>query len=287
MLGEARVNGIMKELHEKGIFDSDHVVLSKMKGTTEGLIYIVSENNESKYVLKLDHPEQINLAELFLQTYQRTSLLPKLLYTDPAKTFIVYSFLQGATHYNRGSKKNWLPLLVKELINHYVNEQEADRWDGLKYSHETWREYNEQSVEEARMYIGNLLPLEDYHQVKLLVEKTAMQQEDEAKYLLHGDMGVHNFVFHQEVLTGVIDPSPMVGPVHYDFLYAFCSSPDDLNLETLLPAFQMLKHGTMGRSHLIEEVIIQLYCRIGLSCKHHPHDLPEYLKAWEYWKGRI
>lgn len=31
-----------------------------------------------------------------------------------------------------------------------------------------------------------------------------------------------------------------------------------------------------------EEVIIQLYCRIGICLKHHPHDLADYLKAWDY-----
>ena len=42
----------------------------------------------------------------------------------------------------------------------------------------------------------------------------------------------------------------------------------------------------MQRSRLIEEVIIQLYCRIGICLRHHPHNLADYLKAWNYWKGR-
>ncbi|MBB6675715.1 hypothetical protein [Cohnella lubricantis] len=43
--------------------------------------------------------------------------------------------------------------------------------------------------------------------------------------------------------------------------------------------------GRIDRARLIDEVTIQLYCRIGLSKKHHPDDLPDYLQAWEYWKG--
>ena len=67
-----------------------------------------------------------------------------------------------------------------------------------------------------------------------------MKQEE--KYFLHGDTGVHNFVFRQNQLVGVIDPDPMAGPVIYDFTYAFCSSPDDLDMETLLDSFALLKN---------------------------------------------
>jgi Ser/Thr protein kinase RdoA (MazF antagonist) len=68
------------------------------------------------------------------------------------------------------------------------------------------------------------------------------KSEDQERFLLHGDCGVHNFVFDQNTIVGVIDPSPIVGPVLYDFLYAFCSSPDNLNLETLIPTFTLLNH---------------------------------------------
>ncbi|MNN65945.1 hypothetical protein D3C81_1814890 [compost metagenome] len=111
-----------------------------------------------------------------------------------------------------------------------------------------------------------------------------IDSEQGGKYLLHGDTGVHNFVYNNSTLIGVIDPSPMVGPIIYDFLYAFCSSPDDINTETLFTAYDFLEQGNVDKSRLVEEVIIQLYCRIGLSVKHHPNDLTEYTKAWEYWK---
>nr|WP_239587430.1 phosphotransferase [Bacillus pakistanensis] len=42
-------------------------------------------------------------------------------------------------------------------------------------------------------------------------------------FLLHGDCGVHNFVFKGGSLSGVIDPTPVLGEPLYDLLYAFCS----------------------------------------------------------------
>ena len=112
-------------------------------------------------------------------------------------------------------------------------------------------------------------------------------ENQEEKYLLHGDTGVHNFVYKKSVLTGIIDPSPIIGPVIYDFTYAFCSSPDDLDLEILLASFSLLNNVSIEKSRLIEEVVVQLYTRIGICVNVHPHDLEDYLNAWEYWRSLI
>jgi hypothetical protein len=144
--------------------------------------------------------------------------------------------------------------------------------------------YNFPGMQDTRADVDKILSDEDYYKVKAIFVRIAADEGKLTKYLLHGDTGVHNFVFHEEELKGVIDPSPMVGPMLYDFTYAFCSSPDDLNLETLLAAFALLHHEPIERTKLIAEVIFQLYCRIGICIRVHPHDLEDYLKAWDYWK---
>ncbi|QWU17010.1 Phosphotransferase enzyme family protein [Paenibacillus sophorae] len=281
------ITGIVNDLHEKGIIDHTDNLIHSTTGTTEGLVYVLSVNNRPQYVLKLDLPQQNILVEQFLHTYRHSALLPKLLYTDPAKAFIVYTYISGITHYKRGSKINWLTLLVNGLINHYENYSHTDKWGfWVEDPCPTWRDFIDQDVEYARMNVGSHLPIEDYYKVKSLVGNISKGEEKE-RFLLHGDCGVHNFVFDQNELIGVIDPAPIVGPVLYDFIYAFCSSPDDLNLETLISAFTLLNHEPIERSRLIEEVIIQLYCRIGICIKHHPHDLADYLKAWDYWKALV
>ncbi|MDQ0874255.1 hypothetical protein QFZ77_002914 [Paenibacillus sp. V4I3] len=278
------VNDTIKGLCEKGVIDCTTKVLNKMNGTTEGFVYTLTVNDNPKYVLKLDSSENIFLVEQLYQTYTNNTLLPKILYTDPAKTYIVYFYTAGTTHYNRGAKINWLTLLIKELLNHYEIYQQTDKWGfWLEDPCQTWRDFIDRGVEYARINVGSLLPVEDYYKVKSYVGNISTGEEHE-RFLLHGDCGVHNFVFDQNTLTRVIDPSPIVGPVLYDFIYAFCSSPDDLNLETLISTFTLLNHEPIERSRLIEEVIIQLYCRIGICLKHHPHDLADYLKAWDYWK---
>ena len=145
---------------DKGIINLNKQRITKMKsGTTDGLVYSSSEHNVPKYVLKLDHPKQINFASRFFHTYQNVRLFPKLYYTDPEKKFILYAYIEGTTHYNRGSKIEWMTLLVNELFNHYVKYDQNAGWgrlDGIPQ--QTWYDFNRRSLESARTNIRDLLP---------------------------------------------------------------------------------------------------------------------------------
>lgn len=284
MIIEKDVNDIVRYLCDKGIIHGSTRISDKMNGTTDGLVYMLAANEELKYVLKIDNQASIALVEQLYQAYKESPLLPKLLYIDPSKVFVLYSYISGATHHNRGSKLRWMTLLVEQLLNHYELNHHTEKWGRLQLLRDSWHEFNERSLAGARNNIGSILPVEDYAQVKGLLESIS---EVGDKYFLHGDTGVHNFVFRNNELAGVIDPSPMVGPVIYDFTYAFCSSSDDLNLETLFAAYERLHDNTMERPRLVKEVIFQLYCRIGICAKVHPHDLNDYLKAWAYWKAHL
>jgi hypothetical protein len=285
MLEKADVYSIINTLYEKGIIGTNVIVTNNKTGSTDGIVYFISEHDGANYVLKMDRPVQIALTEEFLGTYQQLKLFPEIIFIDPAKAYIVYTYITGTTHYNRGLKVNWLTVLVKELFNNYEKYVQTDKWGRLGSPIQSWREWNYRSLVDTRNDWGSLLSIEDYNRVETIFENISNNADQKVRYLLHGDTGVHNFVFNERSLVGVIDPSPMIGPILYDFTYAFCSSPDDLNLETLMAAFDMLQHEPIESSRLIEEVVFQLYCRIGICVRHHPHDLEDYLKAWEYWKS--
>ncbi|MFC7681728.1 hypothetical protein [Paenibacillus sp. GCM10028914] len=271
------------QLHQ---IDDEIIEIQRMSGTTSGLVLKLESNQNNKYILKFDHPKQIQLVEQLLNTYKSSALLPKILFTGQDKTCFAYTFIDGTTHFNRGAKKEWLTRLVKDLFNKYIKYEDMSLSGSIEYPRSTWKEFNEIGIEEAKINIGNLLSIEDYYFVKSKASKLFENDlEQGEKYLLHGDTGVHNFVYNESTLIAVIDPSPMVGPIIYDFLYAFCSSPDDMNIDTLFTTSDFLEQGCIEKPRLIEEVLIQLYCRIGLSIKHHPHDLPGYIKAWNDWKS--
>jgi len=272
----------MLERHQ---VNDEIVEIKRLSGTTGGLVYRLESKQDHKYILKFDERDQIQIVEQLLKAYSNSLLLPKVLFVAPDQSYFIYTYIEGTTHFNRGPKKQWLTLLVNELFNKYCQLPETNGWGRLEYPLRTWREFTEISIEEARSNLGNVLTAADYSFVKSQVSKLFGENTAQGEqYLLHGDAGVHNFVFEDSSLIGVIDPSPMAGPLVYDFMYAFCSSPDDIHVDTLFSTFDKLSQGRMDQSRLIDEVSVQLYCRVGLSVKHHPNDLAEYLQAWEYWK---
>ncbi|WP_434752249.1 phosphotransferase [Paenibacillus amylolyticus] len=280
------INSSIQEINELFRKHRNHEQIMEVKqlsGTTAGRVFRLLASSGERYILKWDDPEDIRVTCQFLNAYSEVMLLPKVLFSSSDNTYFAYSFMEGETHNHRGAKKAWLTRIVNELFNTYVRLPGTKPWGRMEYARETWKAFNQISIDEARENLGDVLTAEDYDLVQSTVNRL-FEKDEAARFLLHGDAGVHNIVFEQKELIGVIDPSPMVGPVIYDFLYAFCSSPDDLDPVMLWDVFEHLEQVTMNKSRLMEEALVHLYCRIGLSCKHHPQDLPEYLQAWDLWK---
>lgn len=284
-MNEPTLDAIRSLFQRHGV-DNDITGLRQLSGTTAGRVLKLDTERGESYILKFETPGEIRTVERLLRTYDRSPLLPEVLFTAEDHSYFAYEFIEGTTHFNRGAKKDWMALLTRELLNRYEESEQDVPWGRIGYGpRPTWKDFNDVSIQEARINLGDTLTEEDYDYVHSVADRLFADEDKQGrKYLLHGDTGVHNFVYRDSTLIGVIDPSPIIGPILYDFLYAFCSSPDDLTVETLLEAYDTLEHETFDKTRLIHEMLIHLYCRTGLSVRHHPHDLPGYLEAWAYWK---
>lgn len=283
----SNINQIIDFINKSSLLTSNDLEFHALKsGTTSGILYTLFVDNTPTYVIKIDNPSIINSTKDFLLAYQDIELLPKLLYIDDKKEFIIYTFISGETHFNRGSKVKWMTRLTEELFNHYQKVDHHIPWgrvNGTK--RKSWSEFNQISLVYAKENIGDLLSSEDHKRVATVVSNLSSYHFHEEKYYLHGDTGVHNFVFSSNEIKGVIDPSPLIGPRIYDFTYAFCSSPDSLDISTLMTSFSLWNGNTyITNERLLDEVIFQLYTRIGVCIKVHPHDLNDYLQAWREWR---
>ncbi|QUG42494.1 hypothetical protein KD050_04265 [Psychrobacillus sp. INOP01] len=281
------IDEIINRLKYQGIIKEENIEYKQIKsGTTNGTIYLLSNGEKPLYVLKKDRPEIITTTKDFLNAYRNVQLLPNVYYTDENNEFIVYSYIFGDTHINRGSKLDWMTIIVEELFNQYKKaDEKVSRGRVMGINRNSWADFNLESLEYAKANIGDSFSSEEHSRVEVLVNKLNTYEYQEEKYYLHGDAGVHNFVFNDNKLNGIIDPSPLIGPKIYDFTYAFCSSPDDFDLETLFSSFKVLNQdSSIDNSMLLEEVLFQLYTRIGICKKVHPHDLGAYLEAWKEWR---
>ncbi|KMT59073.1 hypothetical protein X559_2861 [Paenilisteria newyorkensis] len=264
---------IIGELLRENVLGSEIIAWDHLRGGTSSAVAKIQCEDGKTYVVKGNEANLIYWEATFLRFYKDSALLPRLVYD--AKDYLVYTFMKGDTLGARPEKAKMLQDLTVGLINEYKPIMRGWGW------HEkfTWHKFLQQEIMGAEAIIGKHLPNED----AVLVRKVVKDQPRERLYFLHGDCGVHNFLFQDGQLCGVIDPLHLFGPPMYDLIFAFCSSPDSLDEKTLQDALLFFNGEIPGE--LYGSVLIGLYIRIARCLLHHPEDLATYLEAWTYWKA--
>src|SRR5690606_20516767 len=74
-LTTVNVQSVIYDLHERNIIDRNNMKVNRMSGTTEGLVFLLT-NNQNSYVLKIDNNDQVRLIDSFLKTYNDIDLFP-------------------------------------------------------------------------------------------------------------------------------------------------------------------------------------------------------------------
>jgi Phosphotransferase enzyme family len=277
---------IINEIANKGILRN--IVASKpLSGGTTSKLFLLHDSENRKYVVKFNEPHVLKAESHFLAFYKDVDFLPSLLYAEPAYQYIIYTFVAGAVDYPRKNKKEMLQTLVQHLINHYKPVTDSGSWGWVDDPSHTWQQFLQSRAHDSTKTLKSYLEQEDHDLVMQLINSSDRSSNDKP-YVLHGDCGVHNFIFNDEQFDGVIDPTPVNGGPLYDLIYAFCSSPDHLTEETISSAAILLQAFENKNDRLLhEEVLIGLYFRMATCVRHHPEDLEPYLKAWDYWKNKV
>lgn len=278
------IHKVIKELITRKIIFSIDVEYEQLSGGTVSKLFLLSTNDGAKYVVKFNQPQVIQSEANYLTFYQDLNILPRLLYVEPSNNYIVYTFMNGSTNYAGKNKQQVLIALIQGLISHYKALPANMGWGWADEITDSWQSFLLGELEEANKILDSYLEKGDYSLVLNLVKSSKYGQDGEP-FLLHGDCGVHNFIFSDGQLSGVIDPAPVIGDPLYEIVYAFCSSPDDLTKETIKSAAGQLRmKENISEQLLYEAVVIGLYLRLAACIKHHPNDLNDYLEAWNYWK---
>ncbi len=248
-------------------------------GTDSAVGVIGTPVMPNMYVVKSNTSERIAAESRFYRIYQGISLLPRIKYVDPEYRFFIYEFIPGETRYRRGTKQALMSELIDRMIRHYVHPELPDDFEWVEDPKRV-----ERDIDYAASVIGSHLTEEDHVLIKDIHVRRSKRMSKKDLYVLHGDFGVHNFLFDRGRLSGIIDPIPKVGRQIYDLLYAFCSSPDDLHLSILLNAAEQMNGGSTNTLELKEDMVLALYFRIATCLIHHPEDLVQYQNAWKEWK---
>lgn len=271
---------LIVELSSMGVIPNNFIEVKRLSGGTTSSLVLVRYETGIDYVVKTNEPQVIEAETQFLARYRGLDILANLICSDSENRFIVYKFLEGNVGITGTDKKEVLTALVNRLINHYKIMDDHGGWGWIDEPQKSWQEFLRYRAMGAAENLGSTLEVEDLE----LVLKCIEQAEASEKYLLHGDCGYHNFIFNDSHFSGVIDPTPVLGEPLYDLIYAFCSTPAELTVETIVSSVSQLKHGQKFGMELYKDVLIGLYFRIGTCVMHHPEDLEEYLQAWQIWK---
>jgi hypothetical protein len=270
------INKVLNRLEAKGLISKDSVSFRTLTGGSSSKVYLINE----KYVVKINEELVIKAESNFLQTYQHLSILPSFVDHFAEDGFVVYKFIHGDATYKLTNKREMLITLVQQLFNHYQPTENKGKWGWTWETTSSWEEFLLSRVVDASDLLKDKLPKSELDYIATLVNKT---NSSKVPYLIHGDCGVHNFIFQEQKLCGVIDPTPIYGEPMYDLLFAFCSSPDDLLKETIEAAVSQLTLAKASGDTLYEKVLIVLFLRLATCLRHHPNDFNDYLIAWKYW----
>lgn len=279
------ISEIIEQLIVNEVIDHYPKGCKRLTGGTTSRLYLIEGNEPC--VVKLNEPKVIGEEAYFLKFYEDKSVFPKLLYVDSLNRYMVYSFIPGSTSYYVENKKDILFTLVQKVIHTYKPAMKMDQWGWKEEPVDSWQVFLLERVMEANETVKSYITEEDFHTVLKLVHSPNRTRYSNQPYLLHGDCGFHNFIFNEHKLYGVIDPLPVLGDPIYDFIYAFCSTPEDLTKEIIGEVVEKSVFHNRTRNVLYEEVVIVLYCRLDTCMRHHPEDLEAYLQAWRYWMDQI
>ncbi|MGG0179202.1 phosphotransferase [Gottfriedia acidiceleris] len=284
-----QIESLINDLSNMNLINKKEIKYTKLTGGTSSSIYLLSNiKNESKYIVKFNDPRVLEPEAYFLNFYNKVDILPNLLFAEKTFKYIVYPFIPGSTNYIKKNKKELLILLAKRLINNYESYPNAPGWGWADDLSNSWSDFLMSRMTESYKILDSYLEKPDHTLIFSIVNNSNLITFQGEPFLLHGDCGIHNFIFNKGKLSGIIDPTPVFGDPLYDLIYAFCSSPDNLTKETISTAVSHLKFLQNNDSHIIyKNVLVGLYFRLATCIRHHPNDLYEYLIAWNYWTSLV
>ncbi|WP_020063349.1 phosphotransferase family protein [Bacillus sp. 123MFChir2] len=275
---------ILKELENKKIIEPNSHYKS-LNGGSSSTVGVITYDDIPSYVVKMNKPNVLQAESLFLNRYRDQHLFPRLIYTDAGYRYIVYAYMSGTINNRKSDKRSILTFLTSQIINSYHQIYDDNKWGWIDEPESSWGLFLHTRISEAYETMQSHLNNEDHQLIRNIVTNRLKRNNNDTPYLIHGDFGFHNFLFDDKQLVGVIDPTPVIGPPIYDLVYAFCSTPSDLELHVIGPAVSLLNNWQLQNERaLYEEILLGLYCRIAASIRHHPEDLPRYIAAWNKWK---
>lgn len=222
------IDNIIKDIENKlNITISDNNIHYYTEGATESIVFSI----DNKYLIKTMNQSELQVQIDFLNKYN--NCFQKIIYYNKELLYICYEYIDGIKIYDYSNYDK------KDIINQLysiTSKYEVIDYNGYGYyleDNKTWYQFLYDEV----IYSKSKMPNIDMH---IVYDSLSIINEFNVdKYLIHGDFGVHNFLFNDNKFI-VIDPMGVVGDPLYDFYFAILSNYslfNDIDFDYILQYF--------------------------------------------------
>ncbi len=239
----------------------------RLKGGTASRIVLINE----EFVLKMNTPEQLRNEWKFLE-FTDNPIFSKVLYVDKKYIHMIYRFIEGELPENIEDKEGLLKTIYE--ISHGYKGYAYEGYGYLDELQESWEEFLLNEIEYSSRYLKEL----SIDKESLIAAVRCLRDYPFRKRLLHGDFGLHNFIYKNNRLVGIIDPQGLVGDPLYELLFAVASNLEFLGWSSLEKIAEMADE-PMEKVKCMMKIV--LYCRIARSVKYEEARVEEYLRIYK------
>ena len=257
-----------KELLLKDLESNLNIKIDDLKTLKEdnGLVLLIND----KYVLKSLNDKEYNNVIMFEDYYKFVKAFRKSIYRSNELKYLVYDYIEEdkLIDYTKMKIFNQIYDLVKE--ERKIEHDNFGYLDNLKSS---WFDFLNDEVNYSKSILDIDIKTKIVDKALKIVKKEKIE-----KYLIHADLGVHNFIIKDKIINA-IDPIGAIGDYLYDFYYAILSDysiTDNLDLEFILSYFDRKEKYKKAL------FIVVYFIRMARASQYNKIDYEKFLKDYKY-----
>lgn len=250
--------------------------IKKINKGTLSKVFLLNE----KYILKIADFIFIKREIIYFKN-NKSDYNEKLIYKDYKNRFIVYKYIKGneIKELTKESADSNLEIIINMTKNYKKTYRK--KFGYIYEGYNSWYDFLESEIEFNHDYLP-----EEFKKTQEVKVYKALENIKNAKIdvrYIHGDLGVHNIIFNDQKIKGIIDPTTMIGDYRYDIIYFIFSSSKiekHINYRNLV--------NLLGKD-VINLIVILLYSRISKLYKYSSNDdEKKYFESlWYKLKGDI
>ncbi len=269
---------LLKTLADDGVIGADASIIGEHRGSTEAAVVQV-EDGGRQLAVKFESPEVVANVSAFLRSYEHVDLFPNLLYTAPDDSFLVYPFVGGGPFEDDQLGEGVVAALIGQVLNRSVGAARSD-WGTRGAPSTSLRHHLQTEIDVRAGIVGAVLGATQTDRMRTTVDRL-FSNFSGRPFLLHGDLGVHNFVVENGDVVGIIDPLVVHSLPILELLFLICSKPHHFGVEGVVRLCGTLDESSgFGDADLIDLYRLSLYNRVANCAWHHPDDLPAYVRLY-------